>query len=438
MRASISAGRSMPRPQPPARADALLKPHRDRVLTADDPAAGPPPSRRGLRRRSAPERGERRHEPARAHADRCPRAPPTPCSTRLPHPVIMIAADGRIANANAAAEAFFEASLAAAAPPPAARAGAVRQPAAGADRAGARARRGGQRIQGRSRHAAQSGRAPGRPARRAAAGARRPRGDHAAGAHHRRQDGPPAHPSRRRALGDRARRHAGARDQEPALRHPRRGAAARAVGRRRRPHADAAHLRRGRPHREAGRPHGGVLRRAAGRARAGQHPRRARAREAAGPVGLRAPHQVRRGLRSLAAAGARQSRPADPGVPQSGEERAEAIGEGATDGEIQLSTAFRPGVRLSRAGQQDARVAAARILRQGQRPGRARGPAAASVRSVRDHEADRIGARSGAGRQDRRRPRRDHRMRVATATHHLSRADAHVYLGDDAEPGGAT
>ena len=29
----------------------------------------------------------------------------------LPHPVIMVAADGRIANANAAAESFFEASL---------------------------------------------------------------------------------------------------------------------------------------------------------------------------------------------------------------------------------------------------------------------------------------------------------------------------------------
>src|SRR5262245_48163233 len=29
----------------------------------------------------------------------------------LPHPVLMIAADGRVANANAAAEAFFEASL---------------------------------------------------------------------------------------------------------------------------------------------------------------------------------------------------------------------------------------------------------------------------------------------------------------------------------------
>ncbi len=29
----------------------------------------------------------------------------------LPHPVIMVAADGRVANANAAAESFFEASL---------------------------------------------------------------------------------------------------------------------------------------------------------------------------------------------------------------------------------------------------------------------------------------------------------------------------------------
>ena len=42
---------------------------------------------------------------------------PTPSGTSdavldaLPHPVIMVAADGRIANANAAAEAFFEASL---------------------------------------------------------------------------------------------------------------------------------------------------------------------------------------------------------------------------------------------------------------------------------------------------------------------------------------
>ena len=49
----------------------------------------------------------------------------------------------------------------------------------------------------------------------------------AAGAHDGRQDRPPAHPSRRGAHRDRPRRHARARDQEPALGHPRRGAAAR-------------------------------------------------------------------------------------------------------------------------------------------------------------------------------------------------------------------
>ena len=194
---------------------------------------------------------------------------------------------------------------AAAAPADAARSRAVRQPAAGAGRAGAPPRRRGERIQGRPVDPAQSRRPAGRSARRAAAGAARScRGD-AAGAHHRRQDGPPAHPSRRGALGERARRHAGARDQEPAVGHPRRGATARTIRGRRRPHADAADLRRGRPHREAGRPHGGVLRRAPGRARAGQHPRRARSREAARAVRLRPPHQVHRDLRSVAAAGAR-------------------------------------------------------------------------------------------------------------------------------------
>ena len=59
----------------------------------------------------------------------------------LPLPVIIVAADGKIADANVAAEAFFEASVPAAAAADAARSGAVRQPAAGAGRAGAQARR---------------------------------------------------------------------------------------------------------------------------------------------------------------------------------------------------------------------------------------------------------------------------------------------------------
>ena len=197
------------------------------------PARGAPSPRRGLRRLRRSRAEDRRMSRARAHQ--------------------LVSPPGRRGAQRAAASGHhglarrqdrrrqcrgrivLRGVAAAAAPPRAARPGAVRQPAAGADRAGARARRRGQRIQGRSRHAAQSRRAPGRSARRAAAGAARPRRGDAAGAHHRRQDGPPAHPSRRRALGDRARRHAGARDQEPAVGHPRRRAAARAVGRRRRP-----------------------------------------------------------------------------------------------------------------------------------------------------------------------------------------------------------
>ena len=45
-----------------------------------------------------------------------------------------------------------------------------------------------------------------------------------------------------------------------------------------------------------------------------------------------------------------QSRPAGPGVPQPGEERRRGDRRRASDGEIQLSTAFRPGVRLSLPG----------------------------------------------------------------------------------------
>ena len=68
---------------------------------------------------------------------------------------------------------------------------------------------------------------------------------------------------------------------------------------------------------------------------------------------------------------------------------AESIGEAATDGEIQLTHRVPARRPAEAAGLQDARVAAARILRQGQRAGRARGPDAASVRSVREHQADR-------------------------------------------------
>ena len=103
---------------------------------------------------------------------------------------------------------------------------------------------------------------------------------------------------------------------------------------------------------------------------------------------------------------------------------AEAIGEGAADGEIMLSHGVPPGRAAGGAGQQDARVAAARILRQGQRPRRAGRPDAASVRSLRHHQAERQRARPCAGRENRRRPRRHHRMRIAAAPNGVPRVDA--------------
>ena len=170
MRASISAGRSTRR-RDRGRTAGMLKAHRDRVLTADDPAA----VRRHLARPTRASSGcgeRRRHEPARAM--------PTP----------PIRDGGRRARRAAASRSSWSRPTAASPmpmPPPnpfskppcrscaviAARPGAVRKPVAGAHRPGARARSGGQRVQGRSRHAAQSRRAPRRSARGAAAGAAR-------------------------------------------------------------------------------------------------------------------------------------------------------------------------------------------------------------------------------------------------------------------------
>ena len=69
-------------------------------------------------------------------------------------------------------------------------------------------------------------------------------------------------------LGGRARGDAGARGQEPALRHPRCRPAARAGGRRGGPAADPADLRRDRPDLRPGRADGGVRRHRPARARA--------------------------------------------------------------------------------------------------------------------------------------------------------------------------
>ena len=71
---------------------------------------------------------------------------------------------------------------------------------------------------------------------------------------------------------------------------------------------------------------------------------------------------------------------------------AEAIGEQRPTAKSSSPPRSGPACGCQLPGSQDARVAAARILRQGQRAGRARRPDAASVRSVRDHQADRHAA----------------------------------------------
>ncbi len=239
----------------------------------------------------------------------------------LPHPVIMISGDGRIANANAAAEAFFEASL----------------PLLRRHTLGELVPFGSPLLalieQARTRGAAVN-------EYKVDLGTPRNPGERLVDLHVAPLPERPDHVVimlQERTIADKMDRqltHRGAARsvialaamlaheiKNPAVRHSRRGATAGAFGRRRRPFPDAAHLRRDRPDREACRPHGGVLRRAAGRARVGEHSRGARAREASRPVRLRASHQVRRRLRSVAAAGARQPRPAHPGLSQSGEER---------------------------------------------------------------------------------------------------------------------
>ncbi len=239
----------------------------------------------------------------------------------LPHPVITVAPDGRIARRQCRRRILLRSRRPGAAPPPHPRVRALRQPVARAHRPGARAGRTGERVSRRSRHAAHGGERivdmhvapmPEQPGHVVIVLQERTMAD--------KIDRQLTHRGAARSVIG-ARLDAGARDQEPAVGHSRRGATARAGRRRRRPRADAAHLRRGRPHREARRPHGGVLRRAADGARSGQHPRGARAREAARGLRVCPQGAHRRGVRSVAAAGLRQPRPAGAGLPQPREER---------------------------------------------------------------------------------------------------------------------
>jgi two-component system, NtrC family, nitrogen regulation sensor histidine kinase GlnL len=79
---------------------------------------------------------------------------------------------------------------------------------------------------------------------------------------------------------------------------------------------------------------------------------------------------------------------------------AEAVADLGTDAEIQLTTAFRP--PPVGAGQEIAGVAAAGILRQGQRLRRAGRPVAEPVRSLRHNQTNRQRAWPRAGCKDRR------------------------------------
>ncbi len=122
-----------------------------------------------------------------------------------------------------------------------------------------------------------------------------------------------------------------------------------------------------------------------------------------------------------------QPRSAHSGVPESGQERRR--GDRRKYQRRRNRADHRVPARRAAvaAGRQGAHIAAARILREGQRTRRARRIDAASVRSVRHHQADRIGSRARARRQDRRRPRRHHRVRVAAAPDHLSHSHAEIY-----------
>ena len=233
--------------------------------------------------------GEWPHERRRG----CPRPHRSPSAPRrhieydlllaaLPHPILVLGDDDRVLYANAAAESFFSLSQGMLKRQTLPDIIAFSSPLAALVAPGAAHRRHRQRIRRRRRPAAQRRQPRGRRVRRRAARQPRPDRADAAAALDGADDRAPAHAPRRRALGVRHGAGAGARDQEPAVRHPRRRPAARARPQGRGPRADPADLHRDRPHPQSGRPHGGVRRRAPAQHRAGQHPLRARPREAAG------------------------------------------------------------------------------------------------------------------------------------------------------------
>ena len=216
----------------------------------------------------------------------------------------------------------------------------------------------------------------------------------------------------RRPLGERARRHAGARGQESAVGHPRRRPAARAVGAGQRARAHQPDLRGDRPHRRAGRPHGGLRRRPADRPRPAQHPPGAEPRAAPVAERLRQERALHRELRSVAARRVRRSRPADPGVPQPGEECLRGAGRRRARDRAVDRLQARPAPR--RAGPAGEGEPAAGRVGARQRPRRVGRDPRPPVRRLRHQQADRHWPRPRPGRQDHQRSRR--RDRISTAS----------------------
>jgi two-component system nitrogen regulation sensor histidine kinase GlnL len=105
---------------------------------------------------------------------------------------------------------------------------------------------------------------------------------------------------------------------------------------------------------------------------------------------------------------------------------AEAIGIDALDGEIVLSTAYRTGVRLQVPGSTERREPAHRGERARQWAGHTAGPHAGAVRAVRHHQGPGLWPRTCFGREDCGRPRGRRRMRPGPAAHRLPHSVALV------------
>ena len=145
----------------------------------------------------------------------------------LPHPVLAVAPDGFVIEANAAAEAFFGISRSILLQQTLANLLPHRLGPAGARRAGEGEEFRHHRISRRSRHPAARNGKTGRSFRHAGVRFRRGRRGDDPGTRDGGEDGPSAHPSWRGAVGLRHGGDARARDQESSVGHSRRGTIAR-------------------------------------------------------------------------------------------------------------------------------------------------------------------------------------------------------------------